>query len=70
MMTNAIQMPCADFYDMIKQAAEQSFEKAVPSRQEVADAITKGVSDAMPWATDIATAIYQGTKDSVHKDSK
>ena len=31
---------------------------------EIAAAITKGISDSMPWPTEIGTAIYHGTKDA------
>ena len=51
MITNNTDMPCADFYDTVKEAVkegiQEGIEKAMPFAGDIMNAITDGVKEAM-----------------------
>lgn len=62
MITNATQMPCADFFDTLKQGIHDGIEDAMPLRSDIKEAIAEGVAKSMPWPSEIADAVYQANK--------
>ena len=47
MVTNATAMPCADFFDTVKDAIQTAVSDAMPFENQISNAITDGVKEAM-----------------------
>ena len=64
MITNATDMPCADFYEMIQKGVEKGIGDATPSQQGIVKAIADGVFNAIPFSDQIMSAVTDGVKES------
>jgi hypothetical protein len=69
MITNATMMPCADFFDTIKDAVKEAVSEAVAT-VDIEEAIKQGVVDSMPYASEIMSAITDGVKEAYRERAK